>query len=240
MEEKYLLLFDFDGTIVEGDIVFTMLEKTLNEEDYKSVTDFEHLNYAEAIDKYYKLMKSYNKTVTTDINPILENMKFNEGMPELFEFIKANKKKFFVILITGDDLYPPTYFLKKKGIFDLFDYCIAIPSKLEDGESMVKINYLPPHNCNYCDKSLCKNFEFIKFIEKNEQFKDSKIFFVCDGWNDYCLASQSMRNKDVVIIRDGFRFSNMLKDEKFKNNIKSNVELWQNGKEIIEILKKYI
>ena len=37
--EKSLILFDFDGTIVDGDIAFTMLENTLTEEEYKSVTD---------------------------------------------------------------------------------------------------------------------------------------------------------------------------------------------------------
>ncbi|KAG4083458.1 hypothetical protein H8356DRAFT_243650 [Neocallimastix lanati (nom. inval.)] len=238
MENKNLLLFDFDGTIVDGDIVFTMFEKTLSEEDYKLVTDFEHLNYAEAINKYYNLMKSYNKTMD-DINPVLEEVKFNEDFPELFNYIRKNKDKFYVILITGDDLYPPTYFLKKKGLIDLFDYFIGIPSKLEDGETMVKVTYLDPHNCNYCDKSLCKNFEYKKFIEKHQEFKGSKSFYICDGWNDYCLASQSMKDSDVVLVREGFRFSNMLKDEKFKKNMKCNVEYWKNGMEIIETLKKY-
>jgi len=239
MDEKFLLLFDFDGTIVDGDIIFTMLEKTLSKEDYESVTDFEHLNYAESIDKYYNLMKSYNKTVD-DINPILEDMKFNEGLPELFNFIRAHKEKFIVVLITGDDLYPTKYFLKRKGLIDLFDYFIGIPSSLEDGETMVKINYLPPHSCDYCDKSLCKNNEFIKFLEKNEKFKNYKLFFICDGWNDYCLASKSMKNTDVIVIREGFKFSKMMKEKKFNKNIKSDVAYWQNGTEIVELLKKYI
>ena len=120
-EEKILILIDFDGTIIEGDIVFSMFENTLNKEDYKSVTDFDNLNYAEAIDKYYKLMKSYNKSIN-DINPCLEKMKLNEGIQELFDYIRQNKNKFFLILITGDDLYPTTYFLKYKGFIDLFDY----------------------------------------------------------------------------------------------------------------------
>ena len=74
--EKNLILLDFDGTIIDGDIAFTMLENTLNEEEYKSVTDFDKMNYAESMEKYYKLMKSKNKTMN-DIHPILENIKFN-------------------------------------------------------------------------------------------------------------------------------------------------------------------
>ena len=58
--EKNLILLDFDGTIIDDDIAFTMLENTLNDEEYKSVTDFDKMDYAESMDKYYKLM---NKTI---------------------------------------------------------------------------------------------------------------------------------------------------------------------------------
>ena len=216
-EEKILILIDFDGTIVDGDIVFSMFENTLSKEDYKSVTDFENLNYAEAIDKYYKLMKSYNKTIN-DINSSLEKMKLNEGIKDLFNYIRKNKNRFFLILTTGDDLYPTTYFLKHKGFIDLFDYFIGIPSKVEKGETMVKLNYLPMHDCEFCDESLCKTNEFFKFLDNNEKYKNSKILYVCDGWNDYCLSSKYLKNKDFIFIREGCSFWKMLKKEKYNKN----------------------
>ena len=236
---KILILIDFDGTIIDGDIIFSMFEETLSKKDYKSVTDFDNLNYAEAIDKYYKLMKSYNKTIN-DINPALEKMKLNEGINELFDYIKEYKNKFYLILITGDDLYPTTYFLKKKGFIDLFDYFIGIPSNIDKDGIMVKLNYLPPHNCDFCDESLCKNIEFLKFLEKNEKFKNSKIFYICDGWNDYCLSSKFLRNKDFILIREGFSFWKMLKKEKYNKNIKSHIVYWKSGKEIIDVIKNNI
>lgn len=241
-EQKILLLIDFDGTIVDGDIIFTMFEKTLNKEEYKSVTDFDNLNYAEAIDKYYKLMKSNNKNIN-DINPILEQMDFNKGFKELFNFIKENKNKFFLILITGDDLYPTRYILRHKGVFDLFDYCIGIPSDIDlnkDGKGLVNVTFLPPHNCDFCDKSLCKTNEFLQFLEKNEQYKNSKIFYICDGWNDYCLSSKYLKNSDYVLAREGYSFWKMMQKEKYSKNIKSNIIYWNNGLEIIDILKNNI
>ena len=238
-QEKNLLLLDFDGTIVDGDIIFTMFEKTLNKEEYKSVTDFDNLNYAESIDKYYKIMKTKNKTIN-DINPILEEMKFNEGIPELFNYIRKNKNKFFLILITGDDIYPTTYFLKKKGYIDLFDYFIGIPSNINENDTMVTLNYLPPHSCNFCDESLCKANEFLKFLEKNKQFKNNKIFYICDGWNDYCLSSKYLRNNDVILIREGFSFWKMLKKEEYNKNIRSKVIYWNNGTNIIDAIEKNI
>ena len=74
--EKSLILFDFDGTIVDGDIAFTMLENTLTEEEYKSVTDFDKMDYAQSMEKYYNLMKTKNKTIN-DIHPVLETMQNN-------------------------------------------------------------------------------------------------------------------------------------------------------------------
>ena len=210
--DKILLLIDFDGTIVDGDIIFTMFEKTLNKEDYKSVTDFDHLNYGEAIDKYYILLSSYKKT-TKDINPVLEQMKINEGIPELFKFIRDNKNKFYLILITGDDLYPTKYFLKYKGFFDLFDYFIGIPSDInndKENKEIIKVNLLPSHDCEFCDESLCKTNEFLKFLEKNEKFKNNKIYYICDGWNDFCLSSKYLRKNDFIFIRDGYSFSKLI------------------------------
>ena len=238
--DKIILLLDFDGTIIDGDIIFTMFEKTLSKQEYELVTDFDNLNYAEAIDKYYKIMKSNNKTIN-DINPILQEMKFNDGIPELFNFIKKNKNKFFLILITGDDLYPTTFYLKNKGFIDLFDYFIGIPSNIDENDkTMVKLHFLPPHNCNFCDESLCKTNEFLKFLDKNEQFKNNKIFYICDGGNDYCLSSKYLKNDDYILIREGFSFWKMLKKEKYNKNIKSNVIYWKNGKEIIDVLEKNI
>ena len=170
--EKSLILFDFDGTIVDGDIAFTMLENTLTEEEYKSITDFVKMDYAESMEKYYKLMKTKNKTIN-DIHPILEAMQNNEGIEELFEYIRENKNKFYLILITGDDLYITTYFLKYKKYYDLFDYFIGIHASIDKNldDKMVSIKFLPPHKCEFCDKSLCKTNEFLKFLDNNKLFK---------------------------------------------------------------------
>ena len=239
--EKSLILFDFDGTIVDGDIAFTMLENTLTEEEYKSVTDFDKMDYAQSMEKYYNLMKSKNKTIT-DIHPILETMQINDGIEELFEYIRENKNKFYLILITGDDLYITTYFLKYKKYYDLFDYFIGIPASIDKNldDKMVSIKFLPPHKCEFCDKSLCKTNEFLKFLDNNKQFKNSKIFYICDGWNDYCLSKSYLRETDYILARNGFSFWKLMQKEKYNKNIKSKLFYWNNGKEIIEVIKKNI
>ena len=237
--EKILLLIDFDGTIVDGDIAFTMLEKTVSKEEYKSLTDFTKMNFAEAMDKYYKLMKSKNKTMN-DIHPILESMQINDGIQELFEYIRENKNKFYLILITGDDLYTTTYFLKYKNYFDLFDYFIGVPSSIDKNKDaeMVKITFLPPHKCDFCDKSLCKTNELLKFLDKNKQYKNSKIFFICDGWNDYCLAKHYLKEKDFVLARKGFSFWKLMQKENYSKHVTCQIYYWDIGQEIIDILKK--
>ena len=60
--DKTLLLFDFDGTIVDGDIAHTLLGTTLTKEELKLVMNTGEMNYAQSMDRYYKLMKSKGKT----------------------------------------------------------------------------------------------------------------------------------------------------------------------------------
>ena len=236
--DKTLLLFDFDGTITDGDIAHTLLESTLNMEELQYVFA-DRTNYAKSMDKYCKLMKSKGKTMD-DINPILESVKLNDGIEELFAYIKENKNKYYVVLITGDDLYITSYYLKYKKFYDLFDYFIGLPATFDKNvdDKMVSIQFLPPHTCELCDKSLCKTNEFLKFLDKNPEFKKSKIFYVCDGWNDYCLSKNYLRDTDFILARNGFSFWKMMQKEEYNKNIKSKTFYWNIGQEIIDLIKK--
>ena len=236
--DKILLLIDFDGTIVDGDIVNTMFEATLNKEELRYVFENEQMNYAQSMVRYFKLMKSKGKNLN-DINPILETMKFNDGIEDLFNYIKENKNKFFVILITGDDLYTTSYFLKYKKYYDIFDYFIGLPASIDEkiDNQMITIQFLPPHNCDFCDKSLCKTNEFLKFLDINPEYKNSKIFYICDGWNDFCLSKNYLTEKDYIPARKGFSFWKLMQKEKYNKEIKSQVFYWNFGQEIIDFIK---
>ena len=236
--DKILFLIDFDGTIVDGDIVNTMFEATLNKEELKYLFENEQMNYAQSMDKYFKLMKSKGKNVNEN-NPILETMKFNDGIEDLFNYIKENKNKFFVILLKDDDLYTTSYYLKYKKCYDIFDYFIGIPASIDEknNHQMIEIQFLPPHTCDFCDKSLCKTNEFLKFLDKNKIYKNSKIFYICDGWNDFCLSKNYLTDKDYIMARKGFSFWKLMQKEKYNKEIKSQVFYWNFGQEIIDFIK---
>ena len=102
---------------------------------------------------------------------------------------------------------------------------------------MISIKFLPPHKCEFCDKSLCKTNEFLKFLDNNKQYKNSKIYYICDGWNDYCLSKQYLRETDYILARNGFSFWKLMQKEKYSKNIKSHIIYWDNGQEIIDVLK---
>ena len=236
--DKTLLLFDFDGTIVDGDIAHTLLGTTLTKEELKLVMNTGEMNYAQSMDRYYKLMKSKGKTMN-NLHPILESMKFNDGIEGLFNYIRENKNKFYVILITGDDLYITSYYLKYKKYYDIFDYFIGIPASLDENndKQFLTIQFLPPHKCDFCDKSLCKTNEFLKFLDINPEYKNSKIFYICDGWNDYCLSKNYLKEGDFIAARKGFSFWKIMQKEEYNKTIKSQVFYWDNGQEILDFIK---
>ena len=63
--------------------------------------------------------------------------------------------------------------------------------------------------------------------------------FICDGYNDYCL-SKNLSENDVVFVRKNFGLDNILNNEEKKNKIKCNIKFWENGFNIINILKDLI
>ena len=232
-------MIDFDGTIINGDIIDTLFKNTLNKEDLLKINETEKTNYAKKLIEYYKILKSYNKTLQ-NINSIFESVEFNQGIKDLFSYIRQNKNKYYLILITGDDLYSTTYFLKQKNIYDLFVYYFGIPSQesSEKEKGIINIELLPKHSCDFCDDSLCKSNEFQKFLENNPCYKNNNIIYICDGWNDYCIASKFLKKSDFLFVREGYSLSKLLKKEKYNKNIICEVKYWKDGFEIINELKK--
>lgn len=245
---KNIVLIDFDNTIIDGDIIYSMFEKTLTKKEDIDLVEDNNLDYGTAIKLYYLLAKTKNITLE-DIHKIFESMPFSKGINDLFSFIREQKKYFYLVLATGDDLYPTTYFLKNKKIFDLFDEFIGIPSFVEEStnslknnsnEGIVQMNLLPPHDCNFCDSSLCKTNEFKNILTKNKELNDLRKIYICDGWNDYCLAEKLLNKNDYLFVRKDYGLNKMLKKEKYSKNIKAKIYYWESGNDIINGLKEIL
>ena len=237
LSEKILLIFDFDETIVDQDSIYEQAKMTLSEEDYKKIIEIDEFDYYDAFNYFFKREKEAGLNLE-NINKNLEKLSLSPKIPELFDYIRKNKSKYDLLLLSGDIDYVIKYVLQYHNFLDLFNYIICNRAEIQD-ENSERIIYVPrnqfPHNCSLCIESQCKGLELEKFL-KDKKYKN--IFFVCDGGNDYCPAKKIMKKGDIVFPRYGHRFLERIKDENLKKDLKCEIIPWKTGEDIIHKLNE--
>ena len=165
---KNLLIFDFDETLVDQDSLYEVANKCLSKEDYDKVVELDQTDYFDGFNYFFKIIKEIGMTLQ-DYHKKLEQLELSPKMKELFEFIRKNKSKYEMIILSGDIDYPIKYILKYHGFLDLFDDFILNKSQLQ-GDDAERLIYVPrdqfPHNCNLCISSQCKGKGLKKHLDK--------------------------------------------------------------------------
>ena len=238
-ESKILLIFDFDETIVDQDSMYEIAKNNLTKEEYHTIVELDKNDYYDAFNLFFKLLKERGFTLQ-DYNKNLEKLEFSPKIKELFEYLKKNKSKYEMIILSGDFDYVIKYVLKYHGYLDLFDDFICNTCEIQNENSEKLIN-VPreqfPHDCNLCISTQCKGLELKKFLEKKDK-KYEKIIFVCDGGNDFCPAKKLFQENDIVFPRVGHGLCKKLFEKGLKKELICEIYPWNNGDEIITKLKE--
>ena len=191
-EEKILLIFDFDETIVDKDSEYEQAYMTLSKEEAEKIVEMDDNDYYDAFNYFFKKMKEIGLTLK-DVNSNLEKLELSPKMKELFNYLQKNKSKYEIIILSGDIDYTIKHVLKYHGIFDLFDDFILNKAIIQD-EKSESLLFVPrdqfPHSCDLCISSQCKGLELKKYLAKHKDKKSSKIIFICDGGNDFCPSKK--------------------------------------------------
>ena len=237
--KKNLLIFDFDETIMDQDSEYEQAKMTLPKEEYKKIMKMDDEDYYDAFNYFFKKMKDIGLTLK-EIKSNLEKLKLAPKMGELFDYLRKNKSKYEIIILSGDIDYTIKYVLKYHGFLDLFDDFICNKAIIQDEKSETLI-YVPrdqfPHSCDLCISSQCKALELQKFLEKKNK-KYEKIIFICDGGNDLCPSRKILKNGDIVFPREDHYFCKRLKEENLINELSCDIYPWKNSDEIISKLKE--
>jgi len=240
--KKFLLIFDFDETIIDQDSEEEILKNTFSKKDLDIINEeLPKLDFFEGFNYYFKKMKQIGITLN-DLNATLEKINLSPKMEELFDFLRKNKSKYEIIICSNAIDYEIKYILKHKGILDLFDDFICTKSIIQD-EKSESLLFVPknqfPHSCDICAPSQCKGFEIKKFLEKNKKkFNFEKIIFVCDGSNDFCPSKNTLKKGDIVFPRIDHSLYKKLFKEKLREQLVCEVYPWKTAEEIISKLKE--
>jgi 2,3-diketo-5-methylthio-1-phosphopentane phosphatase len=174
---------DFDGTITEQDVVFTMI-KTFCREGWQEINgrwERGEISTEQCAQETFNLMSAGRE----DILNLASAIKIDPYFPEFLRLCRQNKEN-VVILSDGYDLII-AHILKKAGI-ELPFYANRL--LVEGNRFSIACTH---HNkdCGRC--GTCKTGLLHRLKEKN-----SRTVFVGDGYSDTCVA----READIILAKE--------------------------------------
>lgn len=235
--KKNLVIFDFDQTIAFYDALFFLfpLVYTKEEED-KLLENEETKNYVDLFNLFFNDAKKSNISLL-QIDEKLKQLEFSPGMMELLNYLRDNKQKYEVIIISSNCTYLIDKILEFHQISDLFSVIYCNPSKIEN-ETIV-VSQKEFHNCKLCNPCQCKRKEINHFFKEKGRENYDKIFFIGDGGNDLCLA-ETLSESDVTFPRINYNLYKKILMPENASKIHCKIVPWNNGLEVKDYLAKLV
>ena len=238
MPKKHLFIFDFDQTIIDSDSEFSMVEKLApdlykeyNGDLYVKENWIEFNNYI-----YTRIVQ--NGYTYEDVRNYLQSLKLSPNMKELFNYLKQNKDKYEVIILTGNNDQVVDIVLSSHKIKDCFAHILCNKS-IRDEKNIFKI-WAINDKYEICENDkpfLCKSLFFEDFMKDKKDNYD-KIFYVGDGYNDFCISKKLGKN-DTIFPRVNYSLYKILFEQNGKKEIKAEIIPWNNGNDICEYIKNH-
>ena len=236
--KKTLLIFDFDKTILNDDSFGHIILNTLTKEELQIIYNNRNENWVDGYNYALKQLKSHGIT-KEKFNEMLNQISLTQGMSELFNYIKEKKENYDSIILSSNYEYVIKYILNKNNIIDIFLDIITNPSREANQDEKDQFIYAlkkREHNCKICNPCSCKKNEFKEFCNTHDMNNYDKVIFICDGFNDFCLAVDLGEN-DITLMRKNFALYKKIKSKNFENNLKCKVQAWESGNDIINYLE---
>ena len=234
-DKKYLVALDFDHSVIDansdiyiqklspGGKIPPAIEKLYQKDgwtDYMAAI-FQHLHQS--------------GVTAGDIEQCMNEIQLVEGMQDLFTFFTENN--FDVIIISDANTLFIETILKNHSLDRKVNEVYSNPAEYDSKGCLTIKFYHTQDWCQLSSKNLCKGHILDKFIEHkaNKGVLYEKIAFVGDGSNDLC-PSLRLRSQDLVFARKGYRLEKCI--VKRPEDMKANVVIWNDGHNILEVLKE--
>jgi 2,3-diketo-5-methylthio-1-phosphopentane phosphatase len=233
---KILFIFDLDNTILKHTTDYEVIKLIPQVE-----IDENYFNWAKYMQKMYLKMKE-NQVKLEQIKKVVESIPLNEGFSEIFEFLRKNKEKFEILIVSGANTLYIQWIIEYHKINDIVDDYFSNYAQ-PDEELLIKISPNHIHDCSDCiqDLSQCKKKVLEEFLS-SKKIKDkenfySSIVYVGDGSNDFCPSTMLGIN-DLLFPREEYQLHKMICQDIFNKKIKCAIHPWKSGGKILEVVKK--
>lgn len=238
MSKKIFIVFDCDKTISDTHTMFYPAKKLFGEEIEKICKEKDAELWATGHEYFLNLLRE-RKIKDEDLNKAIDDIPLCPNIKDAFEFIKANKEKCKMIILTSNLQLLSEQMMKHLNYYDLFDAFIG-SRQIETDPKKEKPRIYPnkiDDRCPLCKPNPCKVNTMAEYLSYNPiEGKDDIKVFICDGGNDFCYA-KSLSEKDYVLARKGYGLLKKLKEEDKEKEIKAKIKVWEDGKEMAKLLE---
>ncbi|XP_002739219.1 pyridoxal phosphate phosphatase PHOSPHO2-like [Saccoglossus kowalevskii] len=235
---KNLLVFDFDHTLVDGNTDTWILKLLPNAKVpvqihrhyrmHNSWTDY----MAEIMGHMHQL-----KITPEQIKDCMKEIPFIDGMKDLLMY-QAENGSFDCIIVSDSNMVFINTILEATRLEKAVMKVVTNPGHFDD-KGCLKIKHYHSHDCDYCPLNLCKREVLWDYIRVQKQGGNgyASVCYVGDGNNDFCPC-ESLSEKDLVFPRKGFNLLKKITNYQEKGKkFSPKVFPWVTGFEITEKLK---
>ena len=233
--EKICIIFDVDQTLLDKDSDVKQFH-LLPENEYKKFINEEYYSWEEHVNKFYRLMKKYGKTKEDVKNKIFE-MCLSPKMEKFLNYLHNNKNKYELFILSAANSFIINCVLECHKLKDYFTFILCNNLNINSNNDLTFTEIGITKNCKLCYLRGCKSKIFKSYFTDEKLNKYSKIIFICDGKNDFCLAC-SLKINSYIFVRKNYRLDEMLKDEENNKKLKNkNIFKWENGDDLLSFIK---
>lgn len=241
-EQRFLLLFDFDETIINENSDDAMVRVLPGQRlpDWLR-NSYREGYYTEFTQKILAYMADQGVTEAS-IQSAVEKISPTPGLLNLFHYLQNHREDFELVVISDANMFFIETWLEQAGVRQLFRKIFTNPASFDRTGRLV-VRPFHAHSCPRCPDNMCKQVILREYLaERQKECGGSpfqKVFYVGDGANDIC-PSLALGPQDTAFPRRGYPMHTLLleRHQPQAAKFKANIIPWVTGDDIVDCLKK--
>ncbi|NXD31580.1 PHOP1 phosphatase, partial [Spelaeornis formosus] len=236
---RFLLVFDFDETIVDENSDESVVRGRALPEPLRQSPG------GVAYNEHMQLVLAFlgeQGMRPADFRAAYESIPLSPGMAELFQFLCKHRELFELVLISDANVFGVEARLRAAGVLALFRKVFSNPASV-DRRGLLTLGPYHSHKCPECPPNMCKRKILSEYLEERarEDAEFQRVFYVGDGANDFCPAG-ILTAADVAFPRKGYPMHRLIQErqEKQPGAFQAAVVPWQSAVEVARFLQELL
>ncbi|NXF26765.1 PHOP1 phosphatase, partial [Rhodinocichla rosea] len=236
---RFLLVFDFDETIVDENSDDSVVRgRALPEPLRQSPRGG---SYNEHMQRVLAFLGEQGVR-PAELRAAYESIPLAPGMAELFQLLSKHQELFELVLISDANTFGIEAKLRAAGARSLFRKVFSNPASL-DRRGVLTLGPYHSHKCLRCPANMCKAKILGEYLAERarEDVEFQRVLYVGDGANDFCPAG-TLTAADVAFPRKGYPMHRLIQEsqEKQPGAFQAAVVPWESAVEVARYLQELL